>query len=262
MLEKIGPTLVCSAITEDTKFQRALIDATHIDRLNIGADADDQAELAAAARGEHRRFPVPRPGVPVRGAGECLNASPPSSATSRSAVTAFVLSTGSHIRSAYRRDSRAELRCRRSTSSRSTRVVFGPARSPGWASWSARWAVRACCSSPTPAWRHAGHPQRADGVARRRRAGGLRLRRGRRRTRPTRHVEAGVAFARTARHRLHRRRRRRQLDGLRQGDQLPADQRRPDGRLQGFGKATKPMLPVDRRADHRRHRQRGPVATP
>jgi acyl-CoA reductase-like NAD-dependent aldehyde dehydrogenase len=36
MLEAIGPTLVCSAITEDRKFQRALIDATHIDRLNIG----------------------------------------------------------------------------------------------------------------------------------------------------------------------------------------------------------------------------------
>jgi acyl-CoA reductase-like NAD-dependent aldehyde dehydrogenase len=37
MLAKIGPTLVCSAITEDAKFQRALADATHIDRLNIGA---------------------------------------------------------------------------------------------------------------------------------------------------------------------------------------------------------------------------------
>lgn len=36
MLELIGPTLVCSAITEDKKFQRALLDATHIDRLNIG----------------------------------------------------------------------------------------------------------------------------------------------------------------------------------------------------------------------------------
>ena len=36
MLEAIGPTLVCSAITEDPKFQRALADATHIDRLNIG----------------------------------------------------------------------------------------------------------------------------------------------------------------------------------------------------------------------------------
>ena len=66
MLETIGPTLVCSAITEDKKFQRALIDATHIDRLNLGADADDPAQLAAAARGQHRRFPVPRPGLPVR----------------------------------------------------------------------------------------------------------------------------------------------------------------------------------------------------
>ncbi len=37
MLEAIGPTLVCSAITDDKKFQRALLDATHIDRLNIGA---------------------------------------------------------------------------------------------------------------------------------------------------------------------------------------------------------------------------------
>ena len=36
MLESIGPTLVCSAITEDKKFQRALLDAAHIDRLNIG----------------------------------------------------------------------------------------------------------------------------------------------------------------------------------------------------------------------------------
>jgi hypothetical protein len=37
MIGAIGPTLVCSAITEDKKFQRALLDATHIDRLNIGA---------------------------------------------------------------------------------------------------------------------------------------------------------------------------------------------------------------------------------
>jgi len=36
MLEKIGPTLVASAVTADAKFQRALIDATHIDRLNLG----------------------------------------------------------------------------------------------------------------------------------------------------------------------------------------------------------------------------------
>jgi acyl-CoA reductase-like NAD-dependent aldehyde dehydrogenase len=36
MLESIGPTLVCSAITADRKWQRQLIDATHIDRLNLG----------------------------------------------------------------------------------------------------------------------------------------------------------------------------------------------------------------------------------
>jgi acyl-CoA reductase-like NAD-dependent aldehyde dehydrogenase len=37
MLDKIGPTLVCSAITQDRQWQRQLIDAPHIDRLNIGA---------------------------------------------------------------------------------------------------------------------------------------------------------------------------------------------------------------------------------
>jgi acyl-CoA reductase-like NAD-dependent aldehyde dehydrogenase len=36
MLESIGPTLVCSAITQDKKWQRQLIDAVHIDRLNLG----------------------------------------------------------------------------------------------------------------------------------------------------------------------------------------------------------------------------------
>ncbi|QDT64152.1 aldehyde dehydrogenase family protein [Calycomorphotria hydatis] len=36
MLKQIGPTLVCTALTEDPEFQAQLIDATHIDRLNIG----------------------------------------------------------------------------------------------------------------------------------------------------------------------------------------------------------------------------------
>jgi hypothetical protein len=36
MLESIGPTLVCSAISEDAKWQRKLIDAIRIDRLNLG----------------------------------------------------------------------------------------------------------------------------------------------------------------------------------------------------------------------------------
>ncbi len=36
MLAKIGPTLVCTALTEDEKFIREITDATHVDRLNIG----------------------------------------------------------------------------------------------------------------------------------------------------------------------------------------------------------------------------------
>jgi acyl-CoA reductase-like NAD-dependent aldehyde dehydrogenase len=37
MISAIGDTLVGSAITEDPSFRRALLDATHIDRLNLGA---------------------------------------------------------------------------------------------------------------------------------------------------------------------------------------------------------------------------------
>ncbi len=37
MLDTIGPTLVCSVITENKKMQRDFLDATHIDRLNLGA---------------------------------------------------------------------------------------------------------------------------------------------------------------------------------------------------------------------------------
>jgi acyl-CoA reductase-like NAD-dependent aldehyde dehydrogenase len=36
MLQRIGPTLVCTGITEDPALVRALSDAVHIDRLNIG----------------------------------------------------------------------------------------------------------------------------------------------------------------------------------------------------------------------------------
>ena len=36
MLDAIGPTLVCSAITDDPKWRKELTDATHIDRLNLG----------------------------------------------------------------------------------------------------------------------------------------------------------------------------------------------------------------------------------
>ena len=37
MLANIGPTLVCSGITNNPKFQQALLDSDDIDRLNLGA---------------------------------------------------------------------------------------------------------------------------------------------------------------------------------------------------------------------------------
>jgi hypothetical protein len=36
MLDAIGPTLVCTAITCNEAFRRQLVDAVHIDRLNLG----------------------------------------------------------------------------------------------------------------------------------------------------------------------------------------------------------------------------------
>src|SRR5205823_8181127 len=36
MLARIGPTLVGTAITDKPEFRRALLDAVHIDRLNLG----------------------------------------------------------------------------------------------------------------------------------------------------------------------------------------------------------------------------------
>jgi acyl-CoA reductase-like NAD-dependent aldehyde dehydrogenase len=36
MIESIGPTLVCTAITDKPELRRALLDAVHIDRLNFG----------------------------------------------------------------------------------------------------------------------------------------------------------------------------------------------------------------------------------
>ena len=36
MVDRIGPTLVATAITKDSTFEKALVDATSIDRLNLG----------------------------------------------------------------------------------------------------------------------------------------------------------------------------------------------------------------------------------
>ena len=37
MIDAIGPTLVCTAITNDAPLRRRLVDAVHVDRLNLGA---------------------------------------------------------------------------------------------------------------------------------------------------------------------------------------------------------------------------------
>ena len=66
LLEAMGPTLVCTAITEKPELRRAFLDATHIDRLNLGPVPDHPAQLAPAARRQHRRFPVPAARVAER----------------------------------------------------------------------------------------------------------------------------------------------------------------------------------------------------
>jgi len=58
MTEAIGPTLVCTAITDDEAFQQRLMDCTHIDRLQSRADPHHKARLAAARRGQHHRLPL------------------------------------------------------------------------------------------------------------------------------------------------------------------------------------------------------------
>jgi acyl-CoA reductase-like NAD-dependent aldehyde dehydrogenase len=37
MIERLGPTLVCTALTRDAGWSQRLIEATHVDRLNLGA---------------------------------------------------------------------------------------------------------------------------------------------------------------------------------------------------------------------------------
>jgi hypothetical protein len=66
MLDKIGPTLVCTAITADAKFQRALTDAVHIDRLNIGPIPTIKLNWLQPHEGEHRGLPIPGQGFSIR----------------------------------------------------------------------------------------------------------------------------------------------------------------------------------------------------
>src|SRR5438067_6950929 len=65
MIDAIGPTLVCSAITEDKKFQRALLDATNIDRLNIGPIPTIQLNWLQPHEGNIVDFLFRAPALPV-----------------------------------------------------------------------------------------------------------------------------------------------------------------------------------------------------
>ena len=64
MLDAIGPTLVCSAITCNPAFRQHAGRRRAHRSAEPRPGADDPAQLAAAARGQHRRVPVPGAGVP------------------------------------------------------------------------------------------------------------------------------------------------------------------------------------------------------
>ncbi len=78
----------------------------------------------------------------------------------------------------------------------------------------------------------------------------------------TDHVDAGVAAGQAIRAGIDRRPGRRQLDGLRQGNQFPLHQRRPDAGLLGRRQSHEADAADDRRAHDRRHRQRNAIVRP
>jgi acyl-CoA reductase-like NAD-dependent aldehyde dehydrogenase len=73
MIEKIGPTLVCSAITRDPAWERLLLEATHIDRLNLGPIPTIQLNWLQPHEGNivdflfrARAFQIPDDRIPAR----------------------------------------------------------------------------------------------------------------------------------------------------------------------------------------------------
>ena len=76
MIEAIGPTLVCSAITEQARAAPPAARRRAHRSPEPRSGADDSAQLAAAARRQHRRVPVPRAGVPDGVAATCADADP------------------------------------------------------------------------------------------------------------------------------------------------------------------------------------------
>lgn len=82
MLARIGPTLVGTALTEDRRFERELLDCPWIDRLNLGPiptsrlSWDQPHEGNLFAHLYRQRSIQAAPGVTVPGAGELIEARP------------------------------------------------------------------------------------------------------------------------------------------------------------------------------------------
>ncbi len=66
MIDAIGPTLVCTAITSKDELRRRAAGRGAHRSPQPRAGPHDSAQLAAATRRQHRRVPLPRTGVPDR----------------------------------------------------------------------------------------------------------------------------------------------------------------------------------------------------
>ena len=80
MLAKIGPTLVCTGITNNETLINDLTDATHIDRLNIGPIPTDQLNWLQPHEGSiidflfrSRAYQIAEHWMPVADLGHCAS---------------------------------------------------------------------------------------------------------------------------------------------------------------------------------------------
>ena len=261
MIESIGPTLVCTAITDERISSGA--DRRHAHRPpEHRADPDDQARLAATARREYRRVPVPRPGV--------------SNSQGKLNAPAWARRTPACRHAAGRvTDSCSRCRC-----FDRSRAIASPTAAHDAIRLSAAHANRLRARQDRVAGRTGGRAGSPPG------AGGHRSghRRGRARRAGHRGPGAGRhrdgSLRRRPRESDHRARRGRAghrpplspeiLVGLGGGSSMDCAKginfrTTGGGRMQdywGIGKATQADAPIDRRADHCRDRQRDAIVRP
>jgi hypothetical protein len=76
MLEAIGPTLVCTAISDDPAFRAALVGCTHIDRLNLGPLPTTKLDWLQPHEGNIIDFLYRSRALQVAGAGDRAAAGP------------------------------------------------------------------------------------------------------------------------------------------------------------------------------------------